>query len=109
MQSFCLVQSFKLDQQELMTNVMMKLNLKLGGVNHIVDAVKTELKADTMVLGADLIHPSPNAFPSTPSIASMVGSVDDHAGKCLGSMRLQSIDKTDREVSVYATCLLQCY
>jgi hypothetical protein len=54
---------------------------------------------NTMVLGGGLIHPGPGAFPGTPSIASIVGSVDDYGGKCLGSMRLQNVHKTDREAS----------
>jgi eukaryotic translation initiation factor 2C len=82
-----------------MTNIMMKINLKLGGINHIVQPVADRLRKDTMVLGADLIHPGTGAYPGTPSIAAIVGSVDDHAGMCLGSMRLQNIHKTDREVS----------
>ncbi|KAI1523492.1 Piwi domain containing protein [Pyrenophora tritici-repentis] len=83
---------------DMMRNVMMKLNLKLGGINHVVDAVQTRLKSHTVVLGADLVHPSGN-LPGVPSIASIVGSVDNHAGKCLGSMRLQGIDTTDRELN----------
>ena len=100
MQSICLVENFKNDDRfwgDLMTNIMMKLNIKLGGINHVVAAVQDRLKTHTMVLGADLVHP-PSNLPGVPSIASIVGSVDNHAGKCLGSMRLQSIDKTDCEV-----------
>ncbi|CAE7032959.1 Piwi domain containing protein [Pyrenophora teres f. teres] len=99
-QSLCVVQQMRGDEKfwgDLMTNIMMKLNLKLGGINHVVDAVQTRLGNHTMVLGADLVHPSGN-LPGVPSIASIVGSVENHAGKCLGSMRLQSIDRTNREI-----------
>ncbi|KAF2126832.1 Piwi-domain-containing protein [Dothidotthia symphoricarpi CBS 119687] len=101
MHSICLVEKWKNEQEtnQIMTNVMMKMNLKLGGVNHGVSDVVQWLR-NTMVLGADLVHPGSGAFPGTPSIASIVGSVDSHGGKCLGSMRLQSIEKTDREVSL---------
>jgi eukaryotic translation initiation factor 2C len=85
--------------KDLMTNVMMKLNLKLGGINHVVQPVANRLGKTTMVLGADLVHPGTGAYPGTPSIAAIVGSIDDHAGMCLGSMRLQSVNKIDREVS----------
>ena len=82
---------------EINTNIMMKVNLKLGGINHRVDGVSKWLKK-TMVVGADLIHPGAGAFPGTPSIAAVVGSVDADGGKCLGSLRLQDINRSDREV-----------
>jgi eukaryotic translation initiation factor 2C len=83
---------------EINTNIMMKVNLKLEGINHRIDGVSKWLK-NTMVIGADLVHPGAGAFPGTPSIAAVVGSIDPDGGKCLGSLRLQSIEKTDREVS----------
>lgn len=82
---------------ETMTNIMMKVNLKFGGINHVVDGVSRWLK-NTMVIGADLVHPGPGSYPGTPSIAAIVGSVDYFGGKCLGSLRLQNVHKTDREV-----------
>lgn len=103
MQCICLVENFDETPKfvtDLMLNVMMKLNLKLGGVNHGLSDVAERLKT-TMVLGGDLIHPGTGAFPGTPSIASIVGSVDDYGGKCLGSMRLQDVWKKDREVREY--------
>jgi len=102
LQSICLVENFKNDirfRDDLMINVMMKMNLKLGGVNHGLSAVAKWLK-NTMVLGGDLIHPGPGSFAGTPCIASIVGSVDQYGGKCLGSMRLQDVHKTDREVNL---------
>lgn len=86
--------------REINTNIMMKVNLKLGGVNHRIDGVSRWLK-NAMVVGADLVHPGPGAFPGTPSIAAVVGSVDEDGGKCLGSLRLQDIHKTDREVRLH--------
>lgn len=83
--------------RDYMTNVMMKVNLKRGGINHTVNGLNLK---DTMVLGADVVHPGPGSAPGCPSIASIVGSVDDGAGKCLGSMRIQHKEKTDREVSM---------
>jgi eukaryotic translation initiation factor 2C len=69
-------------------NVMMKANLKAGGINHTVDGIADILK-DTLVLGADVTHPGQSALLGTPSIAAIVGSVDKTGGKFLGSMRLQ--------------------
>jgi len=93
--------------QETMTNIMMKMNLKMGGVNHGVIEVGTVLK-NTMVIGGDLVHPGTGAFPGTPSIAAIVGSIDPFGGKCLGSLRLQNVHKTDREVRELTFFLSRC-
>ncbi|KAF2122712.1 ribonuclease H-like domain-containing protein [Lophiotrema nucula] len=78
-------------------NIMMKVNLKFGGINHTTRAVLTSL-SKTLVLGADVTHPGTNAVQGCPSIAAIVGSVDDTGGKFLGSMRLQSTLKKDHEI-----------
>ena len=85
-----------------MTNIAQKINLKYGGVNSAVDGI--DLKT-TLILGADVVHPPIVAFEECPSIASLVGSMDAHGGTFLGSMRLQSKDKKDREVSSCVTQL----
>ncbi|KAH7380394.1 Piwi domain-containing protein [Phaeosphaeria sp. MPI-PUGE-AT-0046c] len=72
-------------------NIALKLNLKLGGINHTVRGIETIMK-DTLVLGADVTHPGQGSLLGTPSIAAIVGSVDQTAGKFLGSMRLQPRD-----------------
>ncbi|KAI4940044.1 uncharacterized protein J4E92_001332 [Alternaria infectoria] len=95
MQSVCMTLK-RGREDEITTNIMMKVNLKFGGINHGV-TMGAQLSA-TMVIGADLIHPGPGSYPGTPSIAAVVGSVDLYAGKCLGSLRLQDVHKTDREI-----------
>lgn len=51
-----------------------------------------------LVLGADVTHPGPGSVPGCHSIAAIVGSVDRHAGRFLGSMRLQRTPRA--EVSI---------
>lgn len=86
---------------EYITNVMMKVNLKMGGINHCVANVEKYLrKEDIMVLGADVIHSGPASFSGCPSIAAIVGSVDYTTGKCLGSARLQRIEKPDEDKKI---------
>jgi eukaryotic translation initiation factor 2C len=68
-------------------NIMMKANLKFGGVNHSTKQVQGLLK-NTLILGADVTHPGVGAIEDCPSIAAIVGSVDDK-GMFRGSMRLQ--------------------
>lgn len=84
---------------DYMENVVMKYNLKLGGINHCVKAVRDRLGDHTMVLGADVVHAGSGSFSGTPAIAGIVGSVDCTGGKFLGSVRLQTVDKKDKEVS----------
>jgi eukaryotic translation initiation factor 2C len=76
-------------------NIMMKVNLKFGGINHSAETNGakhgkiSEFLSNTLVLGADVTHPSGGALPGCPSIAAVVGSVENTGGKFLGSIRLQ--------------------
>jgi eukaryotic translation initiation factor 2C len=97
-------------------NVMMKVNLKCEGINHSagdsVDTFKQSLQdrlKDTMILGADVTHPSLASIDGCPSIAALVGSVDDRGGKFLGSMRLQNPERTDREVRRTVPTKSRCF
>ncbi|OCL01970.1 stem cell self-renewal protein Piwi, partial [Glonium stellatum] len=77
-----------------MANIAMKMNLKLGNINHSVIYAKAPFvnkqnQFDTIVLGADVTHTGANATPATPSLAAVVGSVESTFGKFLGSMRTQ--------------------
>lgn len=75
-------------------NNAMKVNIRLGNENHSVRGGFTLLskkngKCDTLVLGADLIHPKQSSAECTPSIAALVGSVDGTYATFLGSARHQ--------------------
>jgi len=106
LQSVCITEEkADSDLEQYLGNVMMKVNLKCEGINHSAgdpvanfkESLQTKLK-DTMILGADVTHPSTASIEGCPSIAAIVGSVDLHGGKFLGSMRLQTQEKKDREV-----------
>ncbi|GAB7366527.1 hypothetical protein MBLNU230_g8516t2 [Neophaeotheca triangularis] len=79
------------------SNIATKWNIKTGCDNHrLGDAAFACLRprqvgspATTMVLGADVTHPGPSAETGCPSIAAVVGSVDDNFMQFPGSMRLQ--------------------
>jgi hypothetical protein len=106
LQSLCLAKPAELRPGSIanyMTNIAQKINIKFKGINSRVEEIKKYLDTDTIVLGADVIHPGPAALPDAPSIACMVGSVDQFGGKFLGSTRLQSKDKKDREVNFYSS------
>ena len=94
-------------QDQYFSNVALKVNAKLGGVNHKLDAASmvwltgTERnKLKTMVMGIDVTHPSPNSVPGTPSIAAVVASVDDYFAQFPASLALQKPDwnKDSKEV-----------
>ena len=64
------------DDATYFINVALKFNLKLGGTNHILKEVDMGIisKGQTMVVGIDVIHPSPGSGKA--SIAFMVASID---------------------------------
>ncbi|KAF3038916.1 hypothetical protein E8E11_000595 [Didymella keratinophila] len=79
-----------------MGNITMKANFKGAGSNHMIQGGNVEqIMADTLVLGADVTHPSGGSIQGCPSIAAIAGSVDNHAGRFLGSMCLQSAGKKE--------------
>ena len=83
-------------------NVLHKFNLKLGGTNHrLVESELSVMPNSTMVVGIDVAHPMPGSIENSPSVVSMVASVDDVYTNFPGSVRLQSsrqeIQKLRRE------------
>jgi eukaryotic translation initiation factor 2C len=80
--------------QQYMGNIAMKANLKKGGVNHATTLVQDVAK-NTLVLGADVTHPSPGALPGAPSIAAVVGSLGETGGKFVGELSLQITDRNE--------------
>ncbi|KAJ4351686.1 uncharacterized protein N0V89_007029 [Didymosphaeria variabile] len=95
--SLCVTEAkFRSKLGEKMGNLMLKANLKTGGINHTIHGGQIQrMFGDTLVLGADVTHPGPTAIVGCPSIAAIVGSVDELAGRFLGSMRLQSQGKKE--------------
>ena len=63
-------------------NVVLKINLKLGGINHKLandrDALGLIADQPTMVVGIDVTHPSPGSREGAPSIFAVVASMDQH-------------------------------
>ncbi|KAL4072209.1 Piwi domain-containing protein [Scleroderma yunnanense] len=77
-------------------NVALKFNMKLGGVNHSLNDTNSNkfLNAmPTMVVGMDVTHPGPSSAKGTPSIAAVVGSVDDQYARFPGSLEIQETKK----------------
>ena len=89
-------------QAQYFSNVALKVNAKLGGTNHKVDAASMRwLTAQkTMMMGIDVTHPGTGCVPGTPSLAAVVASVDDHFVQFPTSFALQKPDwnKDSKEV-----------
>ncbi|KAM0714443.1 hypothetical protein Q7P37_010230 [Cladosporium fusiforme] len=93
-QTVCVVNPAKTDVQ-FCANIALKLNLKGNGTNHHIDRqnliqLYNRTECDTIVIGADITHPMGHCATGCPSIAAVVGSVDDGFAKFPGSMRLQN-------------------
>ncbi|PIL34461.1 Argonaute [Ganoderma sinense ZZ0214-1] len=81
-------------QDQYFSNVALKVNAKLGGVNHTLDmgSMGWLTKQKTMVMGIDVTHAGPTSTLGTPSIAAVVASVDDHFVQFPASLMLQKPD-----------------
>ncbi|KAI1171254.1 ribonuclease H-like domain-containing protein [Nemania sp. FL0916] len=81
-------------QYQYLQNNALKVNLKLGGINHIVDNSSSPLikeKDDkTMIVGIDVTHPGPASSDKAPSVAAMVASVDWRLAQWPGILKLQN-------------------
>ena len=72
-------------------NVALKVNLKLGGINHELqkDTLGIIEQGKTMIVGIDVTHPSPGSSSNCPSVAAMVASVDSKLGQWPAVLSLQ--------------------
>jgi len=77
-----------------MSNICLKLNSKLGGVNNLIDqSVRPRVLKDEqiIIMGADVTHPGADQQDADrPSIAAVVGSVDPRASQYCAEIRIQA-------------------
>ncbi|KAK7022960.1 hypothetical protein VNI00_016850 [Paramarasmius palmivorus] len=78
-------------QDQYLSNVALKINTKLGGVNHQLDQEAMNwLKAErTMLVGIDVTHRGPGSKEGAPSIAAVVANVDDTFVQYPASLEIQ--------------------
>ncbi|KAK5124739.1 hypothetical protein LTR85_001452 [Meristemomyces frigidus] len=83
-------------QGPLLSNLALKFNMKLRGQNHQIclpvnqnQSAFHAIASDTIVLGADVSHPS-GGMAYCPSVAAVVGSDDPNFANFPGAMRLQA-------------------
>lgn len=95
-QTVCLTVDKIKNNPSLWGNLCLKMNLKLGGINHLVfNNNKTapvsafaQIQPNTIVMGADVVHPPTTATDGCPSIAALVASDCPNMFNFPGSMRL---------------------
>lgn len=75
---------------QTLSNLCLKINVKLGGVNNIlVPSFRPAVFLKPVIfLGADVTHP-PAGDDKKPSIAALVGSMDAHPSRYCASVRVQ--------------------
>ncbi|KAK2762261.1 hypothetical protein FQN54_001271 [Arachnomyces sp. PD_36] len=74
-------------------NLILKINLKLGGVNHGLVGQAAYSK-DTIYVGIDVTHPTgTDGVQNAPSIAGVVANADNDLGQWPASMRIQESRK----------------
>ena len=94
--TICVVGSkFAKEQPQYFANVALKFNLKLGGINQLIDNTRLGVVNEdkTMVIGIDVTHPSPGSASNAPSVAGMVASVDKLLGQWPADIRIQESRK----------------
>ena len=99
-------------QMQYFGNVALKINMKMGGVNHrLIDPPGTaptltwlkDPKEPTMLVGMDVTHPGPGSTRGTPSIAAVVATIDENFAQFPASLRIQESKKEvslSRELSI---------
>ena len=75
---FCKEKGGTVGDPQIMANILMKWNLQLGGTNQKIKAGTAGLYGDgnTMFIGYDVTHPSPNSRLDAPSVAAYVADVE---------------------------------
>ena len=76
-------------QDQYFSNIALKLNTKLGGINHIISTDHLRWLKDSMLVGMDVTHPGPGSPKGLPSIAAVVASCDGSFIQYPASLRLQ--------------------
>jgi len=85
---------------QVLGNLCLKINSKLGGKNHTLhrDSRPEILKRPIMIMGADVTHPAPEHKGTKPSIAAVVGSIDPQATQYEVQVRVQNTEQNEEVI-----------
>ena len=81
---------------QVLHNICLKINHKLGGVNYALSKKPPTMNRNVLVMGADVTHPPPHDSSQRPSIAAVVGSTDPDVSQFNVEIRLQ--ERVTKEV-----------
>ncbi|KAG0212796.1 hypothetical protein BGX28_005643 [Mortierella sp. GBA30] len=98
-------------KKQYCANVCLKINVKLGGMNtHLAPNMMPFVQTKpTLILGGDVSHPQPGDM-SRPSIAALVGSMDNRAARYAATIRVQTArTETIADLSGMAVDLLKTF
>ena len=77
-------------QSRYLSGVILKVNTKLGGINHRLDSSSISWLKDAMLVGMDVSHPGTKLKEGKPSIAAVVASCDNSFIQYPASFRVQN-------------------
>ncbi|KAI0906621.1 ribonuclease H-like domain-containing protein [Ustulina deusta] len=79
-------------QDQYFRNEALKVNLKLGGDNQLVQPERLGLvvRDKTMIVGIDVTHPSPGSSSFAPSVSAMVASINPKLSQWPGTLSIQA-------------------
>ncbi len=79
-------------KKQYCANVCLKMNVKLGGMNSFIEPsiIPFISQRPTILMGADVTHPSPGGDANRPSIAALCASMDAKASRYAASIRIQT-------------------
>eukprot|EP00092_Neocalanus_flemingeri_P034497 GFUD01037510.1.p1 GENE.GFUD01037510.1~~GFUD01037510.1.p1 ORF type:complete len:930 (+),score=334.94 GFUD01037510.1:83-2872(+) len=85
---------------QVLSNICLKLNSKLGGINHVLAPQSRPALLDrpVMIMGADVTHPAPAHKGHKPSIAAVVASVDPKASRYEVQIRVQDSGQNEEMI-----------
>ena len=85
------VDKLKKGDDQYLSNNAMKVNLKFGGANQVLDGSHSKFigQGKTMVVGLDVTHPTGTDPPSWPSVAAIVASIDGRMAQWPGEIMIQ--------------------
>lgn len=83
------------------SNIALKINLKLGGINQLLDTSRLPLIKDdqTMFVGIDVTHPSPGSAIGAPSVAAVVANIDRNMGQWPADLCVQTKQRAEMVMS----------
>ncbi|KAL8684936.1 MAG: hypothetical protein Q9224_006056 [Gallowayella concinna] len=93
----------KVNNDRYISNLLMKVNAKLGGTTNRIDTKESQQFFDTMIIGADVSHSAPGVH--APSYAAMTVSMDSSATRYAAGVQTNGFRDEIIKTQNLRTCL----